>query len=163
MKRILVTVLIMILLVPAAFAADIPADYYSGEMYVVGCRESVSLRAEPDTSSEALLQIPRNTMVECEPYDQKFARVRYDGKWGYVLTDYLDADKEGDSGMYMWVAHCREWVSLREEPSTESSRLAQVPLGTRVYVEGDENGFCWCYLADSGLSGYILAEYLSPN
>ena len=56
------------------------------------------------------------------------------------------------------VANCEEWISLRAEPSTKAKKLAEIPLGARVWVEPAEDGFRRCsYL---GLSGYALAEYL---
>lgn len=159
MKKTILLILAL-LLFATAFAA--PASYYSGAMYVVGCHTSVSLRAEPNTASAALAQIPRNEQVVCEPYSEQFARVQYNGMWGYVLTDYLDVDHEGDIGMYMWVANCDEWVSLRSAPSTSASRIAKLPLGTRVWVEGDENDF-YCVTVDEDTFGYVLMKYLSPD
>lgn len=61
----------------------------------------------------------------------------------------------------MKVINCKEYVSLREEASSESPRLASVPLGAKVLafpaVEG-ENEFIRCVY--QGQYGYIMAEYL---
>ena len=137
------------------------ASDYSGTMYIHGCRYSVSLRAKPSTSSTALMQIPRGAEVWCEPYSRQFARVYYNGTWGYVLTDYLDVELEGDTWNYWWVVNCNEWVSLRAKPNTSASVLARVPLGARVLADGGAtyNGFR--QVEYNGLSGYILASYLS--
>ena len=63
----------------------------------------------------------------------------------------------------MRVANCKDFVSLRAQPSTSSKRLAKVPLGALVLaVPGAEetDGFIWCTYQDE--YGYILAEYLEP-
>ena len=60
----------------------------------------------------------------------------------------------------MVVVNCQEWVSLRAEPSTESDRLAKVPLGAVVTACREaENGFIRCDY--DGLRGYIRADLLA--
>ena len=59
----------------------------------------------------------------------------------------------------MVVVNCEEWVSLREYPGTEATRLAKVPLGARVLdCETASNGFAYCHY--EGQDGYILLKYL---
>ena len=61
----------------------------------------------------------------------------------------------------MVVMHCQEWVSLRSEPSTDSQRLAKVPLGTAVQdCVLASGGFIQCEY--KGMQGYILGDYLEP-
>jgi len=163
MRKLAVLLALAVMLMPAASAINMPDYFYTGTMYVVGCHTDVTLRAEADTSSKALVQIPRNAQVECVPYSQQFARVTYEGQEGYVLTDYLSVDPEGDGGVYMWVVNCESWVSLRAEPRTDAERVAQLPLGTRVFVDGEDNGFCSVYIAEQELDGFVLAEYLSKD
>lgn len=62
----------------------------------------------------------------------------------------------------MEVVNCREWVSMREAPSTKAKRLVKVSLGSIVsncYVFSDE----WYYAEFDGYGGYILADYLRPS
>ena len=75
--------------------------------------------------------------------------------------DYNDAALHREQGPNMKVVNCKEYVSLREEASTKSTRLAKVPLGAVVYAfidEGEYNGFFWCTYHDE--YGFILADYL---
>ena len=68
-----------------------------------------------------------------------------------------------ERGPNMRIAKCKEFVSLREDRSTSSKRLAKVPLGALVlaYPEaGEENGFILCVYHDE--YGFILSEYLQP-
>jgi hypothetical protein len=62
----------------------------------------------------------------------------------------------------MQVINCKEWVSLRAEPSTESERLTKIPLGGIVeecysYDDG------WVYGLYCGMYGYVSMDYLAPT
>ncbi len=62
----------------------------------------------------------------------------------------------------MEVVNCREWVSMREAPSTKAKRLVKVSLGSIVsncYAFSDE----WYYAEFDGYGGYILSDYLKPS
>ena len=62
----------------------------------------------------------------------------------------------------MQVINCREWVSLRKEPSTEAERLTKIPLGGIVeecYRYNEE----WVYGLYFGMYGYVSTDYLAPT
>ena len=68
-----------------------------------------------------------------------------------------------EQGPNMRVVNCKEFVSLRENRSTSSARLAKVPLGALVLAfpeAGEKNGFIACVYQDE--EGYILSQYLEP-
>lgn len=60
----------------------------------------------------------------------------------------------------MQVINCREWVSQREEPNTESRRIAKVPLDSIVY-DCYEAGEGWVYGMYCGKYGYVSTDYLT--
>ena len=62
----------------------------------------------------------------------------------------------------MKVVNCKEWVSLRLAPSTESERLTKIPLGGIVeecYRHDDD----WVYGLYCGMYGYVSTDYLAPT
>ena len=59
------------------------------------------------------------------------------------------------------VTNCNAWVSLREEPSTSSKRIVQLPLGVLVSFV-DENGD-FLKVSYSGTMGYVGREYLKAT
>ena len=72
---------------------------------------------------------------------------------------------EGESIYYgnMMVDNCKEWVSLRVAPDTDSDRVTKVPLYAIVTdaERGPSTGdFIYCCYNDQW--GYILAKYLVP-
>ena len=86
------------------------------------------------------------------PFEELYGE---EGKWPVGL--------EKTEGPNMQVYNCREFVSLRDERSTSSKRLAKVPLGAYVLAfpeAGEKNGFILCMYG--GEYGYILSEYLRP-
>lgn len=57
------------------------------------------------------------------------------------------------------VVKCKEYITLREEPSKKADELDRVPLGDHVVMIGyAENDFA--YVNYKGQDGYVLTEYL---
>lgn len=84
----------------------------------------------------------------------------YDINESYPYPGNMDGT--GDYVGDRYVVNCDEWVSLRYEPDTSSSRLAKVPFGAKVNdCYEAENGFYFCEY--NGTTGYILKKYLSSQ
>ena len=79
----------------------------------------------------------------------------------FVLLMLLCAAACAEEGFIgcMRVIKCEEWVSLRELPDTKSGCLVEVPLGALVENCREESK-AFLYAEYSGMSGYILAQYL---
>ena len=155
-----------------------PTTFSAGEgilknQMVVNCQEWVSLRELPDTSSARLIKVPLGAIVtQCVTYMGNFVFCEYKGKKGYISTKYLrDADysqaapaplvtKEYPAlPSVMEVYNCKEWVSLRREPSSASLQLAKVPLGGLVSSCQQVNDqFVSCQY--NGTPGYVAIQYL---
>ena len=77
----IIACVLLLAMLPAAHAAD---------MYVANCDEWVSLRAEPDKSSERLAKVWLGETVTDVSVDYgAFARCSYGGMTGYILKEYL--------------------------------------------------------------------------
>ena len=76
-----------------------------------------------------------------------------------MLALLCAAGAQAEVGAALKVVNCNEFVTLREEPSTDAAALARVPLGARVdELHWAENGFtCVSY---RGRTGYVLSDYL---
>ena len=136
---------------------------YGQSLWVVNCKESISLRAKQSTSSDAILQIPlygRVTYIA----DAKngFLYVNYNGIDGYALAKYLDEfEPQIAIGEYMTVFDCKKSITLRKTASTKGAEICQIPLGAVVYVVKEAaNGFY--YVEYRGYEGYALASFLKP-
>ncbi len=105
---------------------------------------------------------PRVTAFDIElENEMKNNNSYYDDE--YYDDEYYEDGDYCDFGIYMgemYVVNCESWISLREEMSTSSRRLAKVPYGAKVsniYYWTDEFAFC----TYNGMDGFVLTEYLS--
>ena len=152
-------------------------------MYVVNCKESITLRTSPSTKAAEIRQIPLGAPVTyVETAANGFYKVIYNGDTGYALASYLNesaynsytnsGNASGYSGGYtssslpygtsLQVVNCKESISHRESASTSAPALLQIPLNAIVkYYDVAENGFY--YISYAGVAGYALADYLRPT
>lgn len=143
-------------------------------LYVVNCRESISLRTEPSTSAYAKRQIPLGSAVTyIETIGNGFYKINYLGDEGYALASYLSTDPNQsytppaptttvqyyNYSYRMKVINCKVSITLRTYPSTSAPEIRQIPLGAYVgYLDEAENGFY--YIEYMGERGFALASYL---
>ena len=141
--------------------------------YVVNCKQSITLRPQPDVNSGEITQIPLGSAVSyVEAAENGFYKVIYNGSTGYALASYLSATKPSEtatSGQIntadyetYYVVNCKQSITLRPQPDVNSGEITQIPLGAAVsYVKAAENGFY--QVIYNGNTGYALASYLSAT
>ena len=141
--------------------------------YVVNCKQSITLRPQPDVNSGEITQIPLGSAVSyVEAAENGFYKVIYNGSTGYALASYLSATKPSEtatSGQIntadyetYYVVNCKQSITLRPGPDVSSGEICQIPLGAAVsYIESAENGFY--KINYNGKTGYSLASYLSTS
>lgn len=141
-------------------------------LYVVNCRESITLRTSPSTSASEIRQIPLGAAVSfMENASNGFYKVAYMGNTGYALASYLSespydhytvpATTAADDSFTGIVVNCKQSITLRRVPSTSGAEILQIPLGSLVTVYGRaDNGFYYVYY--DGYDGYALASYIDP-
>ena len=141
--------------------------------YVVNCKQSITLRPQPDVNSGEITQIPLGSAVSyVEAAENGFYKVIYNGSTGYALASYLSATKPSEtatSGQIntadyetYYVVNCKQSITLRPQPDVNSGEITQIPLGAAVsYVKAAENGFY--KVIYNGNTGYALASYLSTT
>ena len=54
---------------------------------------TVNMRAEPNRTAKILVQIPYRTSLEAEYVNSEWSKVGYNGKIGYVMTEFLSSGK----------------------------------------------------------------------
>ena len=145
-----------------AFAAGV-----SDVMCVTNCKEWVSLREYPDSSSKRLAQVRLGELVtDCTAAYNDFVQCEFNGKVGYIQHQYLKmtdySSGESFPGNQM-VVNVTEWASMWSEPSTSSTRVVRVPVGSIVTsCVGTTGGFILCeYTSGKKVyKGYISTSYL---
>ena len=76
---------------PAASTEPVSGD--KDKLFTVKCNQYITLRGAPSQSAQALEQIANGKTVEVLGYEEMFAKVKYDGQTGYVLSGYLQSGR----------------------------------------------------------------------
>ena len=164
MKRIL-AVLLSILI-----CASLPAlaeSSYIGSMQVVNCDEWISMRAQPDPSSDRLAKIPLGAVLtDCSWVSQTFIYATYEGVSGYVLSKYVEAietepqaetAQTETTGLDMTVYGTD--AKLYAEANENANVLAEIPAGETISNCYNYNAeFVYCEY--QGMIGYVAAAEL---
>ncbi|MBQ6232486.1 MAG: SH3 domain-containing protein [Clostridia bacterium] len=162
MLSILICLSLLYVLLPV-----VPAMALSDVMCVTNCSEWVSLREDMSTSSKRLAKVYLGELVtDCKMAYDGFIECQFGGKTGYIQSKYLkDTDySSGESfpGNQM-VVNVEEWASMWDSPSTKSTRVTKVPVGSIVTsCVGTTGGFILCEYKNGRKTykGYISTSYL---
>ena len=129
-------------------------------LFVVNCRESITLRESPSVYAAEIAQIPLGQAVGyIADAGNGFYKINYDGLIGYALSQYLSSQSPNNSARYGTVVNCRQSITLRVAPSIHAEEIIQMPLGARVrFLGGAANDF---YQVEyQGMTGYALRAYI---
>lgn len=160
-------------------------------LYVVNCKENITLRNAPAQSAGALIKIPFGEAVGyIGTATNGFYKVQYGGKTGYALSAYLSENRQEKTpvmstapvhieepvftetpvfseapqfatGTRMIVVECNENISLRVYPDISSEVIDSIPLGAEVEYI-ESAGNGFFKVKYQGKTGYAKAEYLCP-
>lgn len=130
---------------------------------VVNCEEWVSLRLEPNTASERMIEVPLGAAVIARPYDDHFAECSYIGLHGYILLDYLTLPRpepEVAAASGTLVPNVDEFLSLRSSPGGSAPVIERVLPGVPMKLLGWSGDFAHVRVAGSGSTGYVHTGYV---
>lgn len=111
---------------------------------------NTNLREEKSTSSNVITVIPARSKVQVIEAEEYWYEVLYNGKRGYIYSDYLSKTK------YTWTD-----VTLRSYQSAESNPVTTIPPKSIVQVlsvNGD-----WSHVMYNNQEGYIFSYFLSDD
>lgn len=132
------------------------------------------LREEPSTSGREIMMLKRNYEVTVEALsqgsDRTWTKVTYDGKTGYVKTQYLKASSSAQPagltvGGKAVIANVQTDVNFRKEASASSQLLGKPKKGDEVTVEALLQGSDkkWTKITWNGQTGYVMTKYLKAK
>lgn len=131
------------------------------------CNEYVNLREAPDSASRSLERVYIGEVVMAVPYDGVFSYCCYNGKFGFIRSEYLDANIEPWSEGTFYVTNCNEYISLRRMPVSGADVLARIPLGATLdaiyYHDGGYSSGLYVYVKYKGQYGFVLWDYLAAE
>lgn len=160
MKRIAIlsVVALALLLSVSAFALDF------GARQVDFCTEYVTLREEPSTSANEICTVDIGEVVMAADYDSRFAYCCYNGRFGYILRDYLNPEIAPWSEGTFRIANCDASAPMRPIPDSRFEAFKRIPRGTTldkiIYHDGTYVPDHFAYVCCDGLWGFVEWRYL---
>jgi len=148
-------------------SADYISEGGSGTAVVNISSGSLNLRASASTDSEVLTSIPNGQSLTVSELKSGWAKVTYNGKTGYVSSEYLSAEgssaksTSSNSGKKAVVKMSNGSLNLRASASTDAEVLCQIANGETLTVSETKSG--WAKVTYDGKTGYVSAEYLSTD
>ena len=151
-KVLFLTGTMALLLTAHTMAADIAIG--------AGCTtgSALRMRAEASSSSDILTTLDKSVAVAIlDDTTEGWYKVAYNGKTGYVSSDYLRVDQDNVFETYGRVNG--DGVNVRADASTDAEILASVDTGTIVTVNGLVDGW-YDVTCQYGTEGYIRSDFL---
>ena len=133
--------------------------------------EYVRARKGPGTSYDVVTVLAKGTqVVPVEILKSGYwAMFSYNNQYVYVCTDYLEADNQSTTPTepekpitgkdYYTTAN----LNIRDGASTTSSKIGQIPNGTKVSVVDFNSNKTWAKVVYNGKTGWVSAQYLSTK
>lgn len=133
-------------------------------VYVANVKNSIYLRQDPsENQSNIICTIPLGTRIGfIESAGATFSKVAYNGKYGYVKTEYLStyAPSSAATSTSMTVCNVKTSIYLRSNPTEDNNNIiCEIPVGSRVEYVNSGNGTFY-KIKWNGYTGYSKSMYL---
>ncbi len=147
------------LLVAASLTAFMAVSAYAYDIQggTVSTASSVNFRTEATTSSESMGKLGDSTRVAILDEVDGWYKIAYDGKVGYMSSDYIVAQpimniECGGAKVTTSV------LNMRSGPGTENSIVTKLYEGSVAKIIGINNA--WFKVTYNGETGYISPDYV---
>lgn len=147
MKRILILALAALMLLAGAAQAQAP-----GRMEIVNCEEWVSLRLQPDASSDRIAQVPLGESVRgFFASHGDFSVCEYQGAVGYILNSYLQ-EKEAVIGVQLPAGDASYEIPLADGCIRAWHGFGETGEVLRLGCYDAQNTLMWSYQTETLMS-----------
>ncbi len=140
---------------------------------------SLKFRAKASTASSVIVYayIPNGTRLEIKSRGSTWCTAVYNGKTGYVMTEYLTFDQSktptakptekaatptpaGPGSVTAFVKTSNGGsLNLRSAARSGNNIITTIPYGAKVTVTA--RGSTWSAVIYNGVSGYVMSQYLA--
>ena len=134
-------------------------DLNSKSSYVIANR--VNFRSGPSTSYSVIGKLSNGDKVEVISTSNGWSKIKYNGKTGYVSSQYLSSSAAPESTTTTTKYVNTLSLNVRSGPSTSYSVIGKVSEGDKVEVISTSNG--WSKIKYNGKTGYVSSQYLSSS
>ena len=127
---------------------------------IVNAQPCLNMRKGAGVDYDKIGEIPYGKVIDVTGEYNGWARVKYDGKTGWVSMEYISKyvapDNSGstqpDVSFKSYLARTKSSVALKESTSVFSSNLVTVPKNTIVKIIGESDG--WVKYKYNGKTGW---------
>ncbi|PJN87355.1 SH3 domain-containing protein, partial [Bacillus sp. mrc49] len=127
---------------------------------------TLNMRKGGNVSSSIVTRLSKGTQVTVYSESNGWAKVKANGKDGYVSTKYLSATKPAAGSAVTTQKTTTKYVTastlnMRKGGNVSSSIVTRLSKGTQVTVYSESNG--WAKVKANGKDGYVSTKYLSAT
>lgn len=154
-KNMLRMLALVLILLPALALADRFAVVTGGKL---------NLRAYPNANSTSYGKYASGTWVIAGSSRDGWCEVRtLDGKHGYMSANYLSFGQYNGGATVKYANG--GYVNLRSGPSLDSGVTLRVTSGSKFYLQGNYNGWCYGYVHSGSQTvyGYMYETFLDTG
>ena len=162
MKKLILLLCLMGTLFSAGFAF---AEQSEGIAWIdAGTSDRVHLRAAPSQEAKSLgLYFSGVAIYYHSDLTQEWVEVTIGKESGYMMSRYLYNGPHPENVPYakhIGVVKAKDWVNLREAPTTNSQQLNKLYGGEELTIYGETAGHWYLVFAD-GYKGYVHSDYVT--
>ncbi|WP_195782441.1 SH3 domain-containing protein [Priestia megaterium] len=120
---------------------------------------NLNIRSGPSTSNAIIATVKQGTQLTVVGQAANgWLKVSYQGKTGYVSSDYVKKSVTSTTKTYVTTAN----LNIRSGPSTSNAIVATVKQGTQLTAAGEPaNG--WLKVSYQGKTGYVSTQYVKES
>ncbi|MFE4133719.1 SH3 domain-containing protein, partial [Peribacillus sp. YIM B13482] len=145
------------------------ANIETGVMFVHVNSGLLNMRKTGTESASVVAKLAKGTKVTVYSESKGWAKIRANGKDGYVSTNYLSATKPGTltkaavaiKTTTKYVNVSTGSLNMRKTGTESASVVAKLAKGTQVTVYSESKG--WAKIKANGKDGYVSTKYLSTT
>lgn len=144
---------------------DVPvevADIVTGTALGVGTVTAlgVNVRENPNLDAAVVAVLDQGQQTVVLSQDGDWYRVSCDGVTGFVSTEYMTLEQEGQAQLGYGLIHCAV-ANIRSEASTDSEPIASLEEEAVVTITGVTDG--WYQVDVNGSTGYVRSDLVDPT
>jgi beta-N-acetylglucosaminidase/uncharacterized protein YraI len=134
----------------------------SNELNTSGLTKKVSInrlnmRSGGGTSYRTITTLNKGIVVDIVSESNGWTKIKYDGRLGYVSSEYLEAIKQESSNKTTKEVNIDN-LNVRNGPNTSYGVVGKLKKGEKINVLSEDNG--WTKISYTGREAYTSSRYL---
>ncbi len=130
-----------------------------GEVKMATANSSVNVRVSDSMNADTMGQLRGGQSVEVtEVRGNGWSQINFDGKVGYVKSEYLTLDIDVDSVVTIGTVTATETLNIRATASTDGMVMGSFAKGTTARLVEEKDG--WCEVIYNNKVCYLSSQYL---